>query len=114
MLAMKGEDGFTLIEVLVALVILVIIVLGMTTFFLNSYRNVILAGKKAVTVYEAQQELEKAIDDPDRSEEGRIERVPGYELEIFGKIISGTKITVEEAYDEKHGREVTYVTFIPD
>lgn len=110
----KREDGFTLVEVLVAMAVFLIVVIAMSTFFLHSYKNVILAGKKSVTVYEAQQELEEVIADPDSShDEDEISEEP-YQITIFGKTITGTKITVEKEYDQEHNRKLSYIVFVPD
>lgn len=111
---LRREEGFTLVEVLVAMIIFLIIVLAMTSFLGGSYLSLTRAGNKAATVFEAQSELEKALDDPDYNEAEEIERVPGYEVEIFNRRISGTKITVKEIYDEEQNREVNYVAFKPD
>lgn len=108
---LQREEGYTLVEVLVAMTIFLIMVIAITTFYLNSYADILTAGKRTAAFHEAQQQMEKAIEDPTYEEEG-IERLFEYELDIFGRKMSGTKIIVEKTYSAEHGRKLTLVTFV--
>lgn len=55
------ENGFTLIEVLVAVAVLAIITGVFTMLFTNSYKSIFASGNKSNAQYIAQQELERRI-----------------------------------------------------
>ncbi|KUO50588.1 MAG: hypothetical protein APF76_08040 [Desulfitibacter sp. BRH_c19] len=57
------QDGFTLIEVLVALTILTIIIVSFTTLFTSSYIHIMSAGNKSKANYEVQKDMESKIAD---------------------------------------------------
>lgn len=57
----QKNNGFTLVEVLVALSIITIIVISFTTLLASSYVNIISAGKKSLASYSVQEEMEERI-----------------------------------------------------
>lgn len=59
-----GERGFTLIEVVIALVILMIVSIGVVPLFFYSITNNSGANDRAITLAVAQRELEKLRDTP--------------------------------------------------
>lgn len=57
----KSQKGFTLIEVVVALAILVIIVFSFTIMFTSSFSGIFRAGHKSRALFEAQEEMDNKI-----------------------------------------------------
>ncbi len=119
MRCLKREEGSTLIEVLIASVILLIVVLAVSGMLLQGYRVMIASGKKSETLHQAQEEMESAIFDPDFDPHG-----DGYEdvevtrnehtIVIFGEPVSGFLVTVKRTYGGPMGSVVTYTYFEPD
>ena len=116
---LKNKNGFTLIEVLVAVVILVIVVLAISTLMMQGYRTMGAAGKRSESLLVALEEIETAITDPDydpgagADEETEVSREP-HNLHLFGQTVRGTQVTVKRAYPGHRGGEVTYTYFIVD
>lgn len=113
---LKQQEGSTLIEILIASVILLIVVLAVSGMLLQGYRVMIASGKKSETLHQAQEEMESAIFDPDFDPGGE-----GYEdvevawddhtIIIFGEPVKGRLITVKRTYGGPMGSVVTYTYF---
>ncbi len=62
MQSIKNEQsGFSLVELLVAMVIFMIIVIAFTALFTNSYTGIFRAGDKSESMFVAQADMDKAI-----------------------------------------------------
>lgn len=59
----SGEQGFTLVEVLVALLVLSVITIGVVSMFTGSLSSIIQSGDKVAALYQVQGSLEKAFVD---------------------------------------------------
>ncbi len=55
----KGEEGFTLVEVLIATLILLIVVIAFTNLFTTSYLGITGSGERSETLFELQKHLEQ-------------------------------------------------------
>lgn len=60
---MSGEQGFTLVEVIVALLVLSVITIGVVSMFTGSLSSIMQSGEKVAALYRAQGSLEKAFVD---------------------------------------------------
>ncbi len=58
-----NEKGFTLVEVLIAVFILLIIVIAFTTLFTSSFRGITSSGSRSETLFSLQEDIERNIDD---------------------------------------------------
>lgn len=56
-----NELGFSLVELLIAMVILAVIILSFTALFSSSFSGIFTAGRKSKALFEAQDELEQKI-----------------------------------------------------
>lgn len=113
MSVLKGEKGFTLVEVLVASAILVITVLTLSVLLMQGYRIMNSAGKRSANIHLTQEEMEAAIKDPDFSSDRddlEITRVP-HDLEVFDETVHGTLVTVKRIDSGSGGGEVVYTYF---
>ncbi|MDW7740393.1 MAG: type II secretion system protein [Bacillota bacterium] len=63
--ACKAEYGFTLVEILIAIVILTMIVFAFTPLLVGSIERIQYAGDKSEALYESQSEIEVAIAEKD-------------------------------------------------
>ncbi|MDW7651432.1 MAG: Calx-beta domain-containing protein [Bacillota bacterium] len=97
------EDGFTLIEILVAIAILAIMIAALTPLFISSFTGIFTAGRKSGTQYLVQQEIEKAIAGDSGADATFI---PSTSIEG----ISGTIVEVQKEYES--GKIVTVKTFV--
>jgi prepilin-type N-terminal cleavage/methylation domain-containing protein len=108
MKGVKRQDGFTLIEVLVAAAILAVIVAVFALLFTYSYSGIFLAGRKSEALFTAQAEMDSAI------AQGPGASLPERTLDINfeGKSISvsGKEIKVDYVYEERGG---TLSYFLP-
>ncbi|HOA35884.1 MAG: hypothetical protein WAQ10_00240 [Dethiobacteria bacterium] len=112
---LKQENGYILVEVLVAAVILLMAVLAISGLLLQSYRIMDDAEKRSVSLHLAQEEMEAAIMNPSyysNHEESEISRVP-HQIEVFGQMVSGTLVTVKRTYPGQPGGELVYTYFVP-
>lgn len=57
------EKGFTLVEVLVAIVILLIVVISFTTLFSSSYKGIAGSGQRSEALFGIQEEIESNLED---------------------------------------------------
>lgn len=68
-----GEKGFTLIEIIVSIAIIGILLMILLTFMTGSFQLIHRQGDRTDLLYAAQEELEKAIGNPDyRSQDERL------------------------------------------
>ncbi|MEW5922010.1 MAG: prepilin-type N-terminal cleavage/methylation domain-containing protein [Bacillota bacterium] len=58
---MLNEKGFTLIEIMIALTVLLIVVFTFSSFLCWSYAGIFSAGQKSVVLFAAQSDVEKII-----------------------------------------------------
>ncbi len=57
----KHEKGFSLIEVIVAVSILLIIISAFSLLFTNSFSGIFTAGRQSRSLFQAQEEIDNAI-----------------------------------------------------
>lgn len=69
MIGWTNNNGFTLVEVLIALTILFIISSAFLALFVNSYEGITTSGMKNKELYQIQEKLEQAIASGDSFEE---------------------------------------------
>jgi prepilin-type N-terminal cleavage/methylation domain-containing protein len=101
----RREEGFTLVEVLVALAILSIIIMAFTTLFTSSFSGIFRAGRKSASLYEAQAVLDQVIDQGTALTEDEINI-------LFGGIVikvQGEEITEAYEYDGRTGQLVYFL-----
>lgn len=81
-----GSKGFTLVEVLVAMAILMLVIFAYTTLFTSSFENIFRAGERSEKLYLAQQNIEKlmAIHDDGTSQVVALD-FDGTEYQIWGR-----------------------------
>lgn len=100
--------GFTLVEVLIALFLLLIISSALLILFANSYRNIEMSGQKNKELYRIQENLEQSISSNTAPEEkDLIISFPGVEQSVR---MPG-KIHKEKA--KIQGEEISISIFIP-
>lgn len=120
MIFLKRDEGFTLVEVLVAAALLLLVVLVVSAFLLQGYRFTSSAGKRSETAHLAQEDMEKSIENAITG--GDLE-FAGEDLEIdsevqtiivFGEPVHGKLITVTRSCAGDMGGEVVYQYFVVD
>lgn len=119
----SAENGFTLIEVMVAVVILFIITLAFTMLFSQSYTHIYAAGNKSEAQYVLQDATENELSaiDKDLSELGVVREVfnvSGFEIHFDGidnVIVDGNRVTLESVFADGRGSDQTMMitVFIP-
>lgn len=111
------DNGFSLIEVLVAILILTLIVFAFTPLLLSSLRNIYYAGDKSEALYEGQSELEVSI--AEQITDGAGELVFHFEGdENYDDVTIKVSGGIVDILKTKTGSEATawlsgYVPFIP-
>lgn len=115
---LKKQDGFTFIEVIIAVTILFLAVMTVSLLLLQGYQIMASAGKRSESLHLTQEEMEAAIADADYAgsdyEEVEIDRAMGQEVWVFGEKVTGTLVTVKRIYSGPQGGEITYTYFVPD
>lgn len=114
----SDEKGFTLIEVLVALLVLMIIIFSFSILFVNSYTNIFSAGTKSEAIYLAQEKMEATIADLETIL--TLDSLPeGITIENYTNIVgtstlSGKKITIALPYTDSRGlaRTITLTSIV--
>ena len=111
----KSENGFSLVELLAALIILTIIIFAFTPLLLASIENIHYAGDKSEALHEGQSELEVDI--------AELRTVDGHELEfIFGDqeegnytsiIVAGGLVEVDKSKGEASAWLSGFVPNVP-
>ncbi len=64
----NSQGGFSLIEVMIAMVIMLIIISAFTVLFTSSFTGIFRAGSKSESLYRAQAEMDHAINSGDVGE----------------------------------------------
>lgn len=102
----KDEKGFTMVEVLIALAILVIIIAAFTALFTTGARGIFSAGRKSNALFEAQNEMDNFI------AEGNSDGLATHNIEFDSITIT---VTGEEKIisTEYEGRTVEIYYFLP-
>lgn len=104
-----NNEGFTLVEVLIALAILLVISFALLALFANSYRNIEISGQKNKELYIIQQKLEQPINSDKTSIEKNLTiSFPGVEqpIKMPGRI-HREKAKIQD-------KEISIFVFIPD
>lgn len=111
----KIKKGFTLIELIVSIALLAIISISFLAMFLNGITGIINAGKKSTNHYNAQDEIEKNIDNSTETAGGA---VSSNSCSITGMCFNGTyyppvtgrKIDVTYVYGNSTKKITTFTT----
>ncbi len=120
MVFLKRDDGFTLVEVLVAAALLLLVVLVVSAFLLQGFRFTSSAGKRSETAHLAQEDMEKSIENAitgaDLEFEGEDVDINSEEetIIVFGEAVHGKLITVRRSYAGEMSGEVIYQYFVVD
>ena len=105
------DDGFTIVEVLVALAILMIIIFSFTLLFTSSFSGIARAGKVSEELFRAQKDMDNKIVEADVSEDV-------YEIEIIFPGESLDPVTVDgrikQVPYQHEERSGTLFYFLPD
>jgi len=99
------EEGFSLVEVLVALAVLTIIIFAFTTLFTSSFSGIFRAGRKSASLYEAQAALDHVIEQGTASTAAEV-------TILFGSIavnVKGEEVTEEYQYEDRTGQLVYFL-----
>lgn len=102
------ENGFSLVEVLIAVSILFLLVITFTVLFTSSYDSIITSGRKSEALYLSQQKVNTAVT-PNSSSEMELEVVF---TGLNPIVIEGKLNTYSQEY--KTGRNVFIDLFIAD
>ncbi len=100
---LKNETGFTLVEVLIAIVILLVIVISFTTLFTSSYRGITSSGDRSETLFQIQQTIERDLQDGSAGSKGNVDivfnnvTIPG-EHKTFNQATSDGKEVVVDVF----------------
>ena len=109
----KKEEGFTIIEVLIALTILVIIIFSFTTLYTTSFTGIFRAGDKSEALFDLQEEIDNAIAEGPSSEFEEATLTIKFDNEEVTKevTVSGEPKHIVQEYED---RSVDLFYFLPD
>ena len=105
----RNQNGFTIIEVLVAMAILVLFITAFSALFVQSYVGIINAGNKNNASYDAQAEAEQRIAEENSDSSST------YTI-TFGSIninIKGGNISVDRTRNGQKSSMLTFLALIP-
>jgi len=105
----KKEEGFTIIEVLIALTILVIIIFSFTTLYTTSFTGIFRAGDKSEALFDLQEEIDNAIAEGPSSEFEEATLTIKFDNEEV--TVSGKPKHIVQEYED---RSVDLFYFLPD
>ncbi len=102
-----NRSGFSLIEVVVAMAVLIIVVIGFSALFTNSFLTVFSAGHKSEAQFTAQDKTENAL--MGYIDTGATESNYDFTLNFEGTNISvpGKEIMVNVDYVDSYGNNLT-------
>ncbi len=110
MINIKAEKGFSLVEVMVAMAVLLIIVIAFSTLFTFAFGGIFSQGRKSEALYEeVQKELEELYETG--NSDGTDELVIGFVNASSTISVTGAIVTEPYTYDD---RTNNIYTFIPD
>jgi len=108
---LKKQEGFTLVEIIVALAILVIVVFSFTTLYSTTFSGIFRAGDKSKALFEAQDQMDTSISKgfPDVTEDSKL-------TIDFDKVTVEVEGKVKNLYymDENEEHTVELFYFLPD
>lgn len=99
----KSQGGFSLIEVMIAMVILLIIVFAFTVLFTSSFTGIFRAGSKSESLYQAQANMDNAINSGDIGEVGSLKIPFNGAPDIEEADNQGRIIEIEYEYQDSTG-----------
>jgi prepilin-type N-terminal cleavage/methylation domain-containing protein len=102
-----NDRGFSMVEVLIAIVILLMIVIVFTTLFNSSIRGIVSSGDRSSTLFELQKDLEAENSVPTIIDNQPMNITFGNGVDIQGKQGSFKQTMAD-------GNEVLINVFIPD
>lgn len=104
---LKNPQGFTLIEMIVALAIIGIMAVSFLTVFSSTYAHIFSAGRRSDAIFSTEKKVEAAI------ASGTTGTADTFSLSIGGRTInvSGTLVTEQSTYE--NGKTVTLKSFVP-
>lgn len=106
------ESGFTLVEIVVALAVLMILLVPFTFLFTSSFTNIFAAGNKNQALYDVQKELENEINSS--SAVGIDILQIDFPTVIQSIRVGGKIITIEKEYSRGTNKEnVELKAFVP-
>lgn len=113
---LSRQEGFSFVEVMVALVIFSVTIISFSAFFASGIQNIFTTGHKGSALYNAQENMENTIASEDYfSDEVKPIKGP-LELSFPTAVkVEGYFITKNETYTDAQGNEhtVTVTTFVP-
>ncbi len=101
----KQDSGFTLVEVLVAISILLIVAAAMAGLFTGSFQGVVSSGERSEALFELQKQAEQDLASADIGSDI-------IKIEFVDVSISGRQGTLRRSFS--NGKEVVINVFIPD
>ncbi len=119
---LKNENGFSLVEVMVAMVVLLIFVVAFSALFTDSFSIIFSSGRKSEAQYQAQEASEWVLSgvDPATVSGITITPVPEFTIEIENNaiddlVIGGDQLTYSDSYISTRGNTgtVDITIFIP-
>ena len=104
-----SEKGFTLVEVLVAIFILMIVIFAFTGLFTTSFVGIFSAGNKSNALYGAQADMEENITGYDNTSTDSLVIPFSSPITLTGKYV-----TINKTYTDSSGnsRSVSIITFV--
>lgn len=104
---LKNSQGFTLIEMIVALAIIGIMAVSFLTVFSTTYAHIFSAGRRSDAIFNTEKKVEAAI------ASGTTATTDTFSLSIGGRTVnvSGTLVTEQSTYE--NGKVVTLKSFVP-
>jgi len=105
---LKKEEGFTLVEIIIALTILFIVIISFTILFTTGFSGIFGAGRKSEALYKAQEEMDNTII---RGAENLASEPLNIKFDNINIDVSGEEI---EVYYEYEGRTGVLHYFVPE
>jgi prepilin-type N-terminal cleavage/methylation domain-containing protein len=100
MVKLKKENGFSLVEVILAISILLIVVAAFTLLFTTSFSGIFTAGRKSKSLFEAQELVDNLIGGDANYQYDSLLVI---EFDQRTIAIEGEEISVEYQYEDRYG-----------